>query len=121
MRLLNTPVIYPSYSYIVRSYVLLILSILFPDGGKSLLEDGGVVMQGRSFVAQLLQPLPRCLVVLEREPELLVALDEGLYMRRVLRSISTDKSNAATRHSCERFIRQLLRTQCFSQYLLEFV
>lgn len=86
-----------------------------------MLDDGGVVMQGRRFVAQLLQPLPRCLAVLERAPELLVALDESLYMRRVLRSISTDKSNAATRQSCERFVRQLLRTQCFSQYLLESV
>jgi hypothetical protein len=83
-----------------------------------LLNPSSAVQACRAFVNKLLQPLDRCCVVLDDQDELLVALDEGRFLRKSMRWLAPPGCDKRRSEAAEAFVKLFLRAQCCSEHTL---
>ena len=75
----------------------------------------------QEFLQKLLAPVQKCFAVLEASEELVVALDEERFVKKATAALCADNSSEVVRSSTNLFLRQLIRSQSFSENLLTYV
>lgn len=75
----------------------------------------------RSYLDRLLSPLSKCVVALEASEELLVACDEEKYIRRARTVLLGKDPKKDAQESADLFLRQIIRSQSFSEHILTIV
>lgn len=75
------------------------------------------------YLHQVLQPVESCSVVVEDEDDYIVLFDEEAYLTRCSKpttaTCNEEKMDGRCRMEIDgRFLKQLLRSQCFSEYVL---
>jgi hypothetical protein len=85
---------------------------------SQLLGPNSPVHACRAFVSKLLQPLDRCCVVLDDHDELLVALDEARFLRKIIRWLASQGCDKRRSEAAAAFVKLFLRTQCCSEHTL---
>lgn len=90
-----------------------------PDLSNPLAPDGPAELC-RRFVRTLLQPVEKCFVVLDdSSEEMVVALDEDLFVRKVCAADNgSNQEHNVNVGALEMLARQLMRSQSFSEHLL---